>query len=228
MLIPSIDLLNGKVVQLVHGEKKALEFDSLEPWIERFSNFPIVQLIDLDAAMHTPFGNNSDLVHQIASLLPVQVGGGIRTPQHARSLLNSGVQKVIIGSSLFRSGGADLEVVRSFHNEVGVDRLIFAVDSKGGKVAVSGWKNTTLLSPEEAIHQLAPYCGAFLYTHIETEGTLQGFPIEMADRLRTCSTRRLIVAGGVRSLDEVRALDHLAVDTVVGMAIYSGLVPLSL
>jgi phosphoribosylformimino-5-aminoimidazole carboxamide ribotide isomerase len=224
MLIPSIDLLGGKVVQLVHGEKKALEFASFEPWVERFARYPIVQLIDLDAAMRTDYGDNRALVEQITTRLPCQVGGGVRTLERAEQLLAAGARKVMVGSALFHgSDGIDVEFARSLCERFGTDRLIFAVDSKHGKVAVAGWKETTELTAVHAMSTLEPYCSAFLYTHVDTEGTMTGFPLDIAQQLKHATARRVIVAGGIRSQAEVDELDTIGVDAVVGMAIYTGM-----
>jgi phosphoribosylformimino-5-aminoimidazole carboxamide ribotide isomerase len=225
MLIPSIDLLSGKVVQLVQGEKKALEYDSFEPWVERFSAYPMVQLIDLDAAMRTDYGDNRAIVEQIAGRLPVQVGGGIRTVERAQQLLAIGARKVIIGSSLFRNGGVDLEFARSLSDAVGEDKLIFSVDSKGGHVTVAGWKESTPITATDAVRALEPFCSDFLYTHVDTEGTLAGFPIHIARELQSHTQRKLIVAGGIRRQSEIDELSQLGIDCVVGMAIYTGILP---
>lgn len=224
MLIPSIDLLEGKVVQLVQGERKALEFESWEPWVERFRAYPIVQLIDLDAAMRTRFRDNRQIVEKIANLLPCQVGGGIRNIQQAKALIDAGAKRVIVGSSLFKDGAVDLELARVLRDALGEERLVFAVDSKAGQVVVSGWKAATGLTTPEAVQALEPYCGAFLYTHVDTEGTLSGFPIEVARQLQSTTYRKLIVAGGICSESEIETLDAMGMDTVVGMAIYTGLI----
>lgn len=220
MLIPSIDLLGGKVVQLVQGTKKALEFDDFEPWVKRFAKYPLVQLIDLDAAMRQ--GDNRGLVRQIAGRLPCQVGGGIRTVQDAQEMLACGARTVIIGSALVREGQANVEFARDLAGTVGSEKLVFALDSKGGKVTVAGWKEPTSITALEMMHALEPYCAAFLYTHVDTEGTMTGFPLELVRDLRAATTRRLIAAGGIRSQQEVDALDTIGVDAVVGMAIYTG------
>jgi phosphoribosylformimino-5-aminoimidazole carboxamide ribotide isomerase len=225
MLIPSIDLLDGKVVQLVKGEKKALEFDSPDPWIERFSHFPIVQLIDLDAAMRTARGHNRELIEYVATRLPVQVGGGIRDLASAQRLLDTGARKLIFGSSLFRDGAPDFEFAQQLHALISPDQLIFAIDSKSGQVAIAGWKRTIPLTPDAAIDALEAYCGAFLYTHIDSEGTLSGFPLGIAERLKAITSRHLIVAGGIRDMHEIAHLDACGIDSVVGMAIYTGMLP---
>lgn len=220
MLIPSIDLMEGKIVQLVQGEKKALEFENFNYWIQRFSNYPLVQLIDLDAAMER--GSNHQLIATVCGQLPCQVGGGIRTIDRARELLELGARRVIFGSALLQDGKVNVALAADAQEKFGTDPLTFAVDSRGGKVAVKGWKESTTTDPVEMIRALEPHCSAFLYTHIDTEGTMSGFPLEVARRLREATKRRLIVAGGIKSMEEVQTLDNLQVDAVVGMAVYTG------
>src|SRR5271168_4926544 len=137
MLIPSIDLMGGKIVQLVQGEKKALEFDDFEPWLERFAKYPLIQIIDLDAAIGQ--GDNRKLVRSLLRRLPCQVGGGIRTAESAQEMLGDGALRVIIGSSLIRNGSIQNKFAEQLAGQVGAEKLIFAVDSKGGKVAIRGW-----------------------------------------------------------------------------------------
>jgi len=222
MLIPSIDLLGGRIVQLVQGEKLRLAFDDFEYWIEKFARFPMVQLIDLDAAMRQ--GDNSELVAQIAKRLPVQAGGGIHSIERARQVLDAGAKRVIIGSALFSESGA---VNTAFASElaanIGAQRIVAGIDTKNGRIAVKGWKANVALTPDDAIPQLEAHAGAFLYTHVDGEGLMQGFPMETAVRLRKLTVRQLIVAGGIRSQHEVDALDALGADAVVGMAVYTEL-----
>lgn len=222
MLIPSIDLMGGRIVQLVHGETLKLAFDDFEYWIRRFEKYPLVQLIDLDAAMRQ--GDNQALILDITRRLPTQVGGGIGSVEKAQAALGAGARRVIVGSALF--GGAhlvNLDFAQALAAAVGQERLVFSVDTKHGRVAVKGWKDQVDLTAEEAIRQLEPYCAAFLYTHIDKEGTMQGFPREVAERLRLTTRRQLIVAGGIREQAEIDALDLIGVDAVAGMAVYSGI-----
>lgn len=221
MLIPSIDLLGGRIVQLVQGEKLRLAFDDFEYWIEKFSRFPLVQLIDLDAAMRT--GNNAALVQQIARRLPCQVGGGIHSIDRAKEVLDGGARRVIIGSALFSGGSVNTEFAAELANAVGSEHVVAGIDTKNGRIAVKGWKEQVELTPDSAIPQLDPHVSSFLYTHVDGEGLMQGFPIETAARLRKLTGRQLIVAGGIRSQQEVDALDSLGVDAVVGMAVYTEL-----
>jgi phosphoribosylformimino-5-aminoimidazole carboxamide ribotide isomerase len=222
-LIPSIDLMDGKIVQLVQGQKKALEFaaEDFPQWIDRFRKYPLIQLIDLDAALGQ--GNNRDLVQYFASQLPCQVGGGIRSIQSAQQILSLGARRVILGSSLISGDAVNIDFAREISDELSPEKLVFAVDSRAGRVTIKGWQEPTSLTPIEVMRAFEPYCGAFLYTHIDTEGLLQGIPLSVVRELRQATSRQLIAAGGIRSQDEISGLHAINVDAVVGMAIYQGL-----
>ncbi len=240
--------MGGRIVQLVRGETLKLAFDDFEYWMERFSKYPLVQLIDLDAAMRQ--GENRRLIEMICRGLPCQVGGGLRSAEDGRVLLEAGARRVIYGSSLFGSHSSQthpsqthpsqgaakdgapavsrrhkvirLEFAEELKRTLGEEALVFSVDTKAGKVAVKGWKESVDLTPEEAVTWLEDCCAAFLYTHVDTEGTMRGFPLEVAAVLRACTAKQLIVAGGIRERSEVEALDAMGVDAVAGMAVYSG------
>jgi phosphoribosylformimino-5-aminoimidazole carboxamide ribotide isomerase len=223
VLIPSIDLMGGKIVQLVQGSRKSLEFDDFQSWVNRFSKYPLVQLIDLDAAIGT--GSNAELVRDLATQLPCQVGGGIRSIATAEATLKLGARRVIFGSSLIRHGAIDLAFAREAAEHLGPGKVVFAADCRNGRVAIKGWRETTNITAVELMHELEPFCSAFLYTHIDTEGLLQGIPLDVIRQLRHVTRRQLIAAGGIRSREEIDALQTMGVDAVVGMAIYQGLIP---
>jgi phosphoribosylformimino-5-aminoimidazole carboxamide ribotide isomerase len=216
--------MGGRVVQLEQGERLALESDDIDGWIGRFASYPLVQLIDLDAAMNR--GDNRRLIEKVCRALPCQVGGGVRTAARARELLEAGAQRVIAGSSLFTHDGVDVDRARELADAVGANRLTAAVDSRGGRVVIHGWKTATSVAPLDAIRALEPLVGAFLYTHVDTEGLLTGLNIEVVRTLAAATTRRFIAAGGIRTMQEVDDLDRLGIDAVVGMAIYKGLIQL--
>jgi phosphoribosylformimino-5-aminoimidazole carboxamide ribotide isomerase len=220
MLIPSIDLMGGKIVQLVQGEKKKLEFDNFDYWIERFSSYPIVQLIDLDAARGA--GDNRQLVKQIVGRLKCQVGGGIRDIETAQELLNLGARKVIIGSALLTEGRINQEHARTLADKLPRTALMFALDSRGGRVAIDGWRKRTAVTAFDMIRALEPFCETFLYTHIDTEGLMGGIPMETVHAIQRATTRHLVVAGGITEQQEIDSLDALGIDAVVGMALYAG------
>ncbi len=220
MLIPSIDLMGGKIVQLVGGRQKALEFDDFDEWVDRFSKYSLVQLIDLDAAMGR--GNNRVLVQELAQRLPCQVGGGIRSLEIAKEVLAFGARRVILGSALINNGAIDTGFADGLARAVGPESLVFGVDAKAGRVAIRGWQELTSFAPQQMMKALEASCDSFLYTHIDTEGQMLGFPFEVAQALREATAKRVIVAGGITSADEVERLDKLGLDAVVGMAIYAG------
>lgn len=224
MLIPSIDLKGGQVVQLVQGERPALASDDVEAWVRKFQGFPRVQLIDLDAALGS--GANDALVRHVAGRLPCRVGGGIRTVDRARAVLGYGATAVIVGSSLFRDGRPDLTFAAALAAAIGRERIIAAVDSRGGQVVVKGWRERVGLSAVEAVRQIEPFCGEFLYTHVDNEGLLHGTDLDAILAVRRATTRRLTAAGGITTQAEIDALDAAGVDAVVGMAIYTGRLPL--
>jgi phosphoribosylformimino-5-aminoimidazole carboxamide ribotide isomerase len=224
MLIPSIDLQNGHVVQLVQGERLAIEAPDPEPWIQRFSRFPRVQLIDLDAARGR--GDNAAIVADICRRLPCRVGGGIRSIARAQQVLDGGAHAVIASSALFRDGQVDVAFAQSLADAIGVDRVIAAVDSRGGRVAIHGWKTMLPITAVEAVRALEPYCAEFLYTHVDKEGMMQGTDMDAILAVRRATGRRVTAAGGITTWDEIDALDAAGCDAVVGMAVYTGQLPL--
>lgn len=220
MLIPSIDLQGGAVVQLVQGERLAIRDDDVFAWVRKFERFPKVQVIDLDAAMGT--GDNLALVRQIAGILSCRVGGGVRTVERAQDILAAGARAVIVGSSLFAEGRPDLAFAKRMADAVGVEHVIAAVDSKGGQVVVHGWKTLLPVTAAEAVHALEPYCSEFLYTHVDREGLMGGTDLGAILQLRRATVRRLTAAGGITTQEEIDALHEHDVDAVVGMALYTG------
>lgn len=220
MLIPSIDLMGGKIVQLEQGREKKLEFDNFEEWIERFANFPLVQLIDLDAAIGS--GDNRQLLKTFLDRLPCQVGGGIRSIDGARAILDLGARRVILGSSLIKDGQINHVFAKKIVAAVGTDKLVFGIDAMGGKIAIRGWRELAPITPLQMIRELDSYCAGFLYTHIDHEGLMKGIPMDIVRELRAATSKQLIAAGGISSNEEIDQLHAINVDAVVGMALYLG------
>ena len=220
MLIPAIDLQGGRVVQLVQGERLAIATDDLEGWIRRFERFPRVQLIDLDAAKGE--GDNATLVETVCKRLPCRVGGGVRSLARASALLERGARKVIVGSALFRDNAPDLDLARALADALGADKLIAAVDARGGRVAIHGWRTVLELTPVAAVRALEPFFGEFLYTNVDTEGLMQGTDRKAIEAVRAATSRAITAAGGITTEEEIRWLDEMGVDAVVGMAVYTG------
>lgn len=220
MLIPSIDLKDGAVVQLVQGERLAIKDADVFAWVERFARFPKVQVIDLDAAMGT--GDNLAIVRQIAGRISCRVGGGVRTVARAEDILSAGAKAVIAGSALFKDGKPNLDFAAELASAIGTERVIAAVDSRGGHVVVNGWKTALPLTAVEAVRALEPFCTEFLYTHVDTEGLMAGTNMDAIAAVRGATSRRVTAAGGITTREEIERLDRAGVDAVVGMAIYTG------
>ena len=220
MLIPSIDLQGGRIVQLVQGERLAVESSDIDEWVDRFKGFARVQLIDLDAAKG--HGSNDALVTSICGRLPCQVGGGIRTIERARALLGQGARRVILGSALVTAADVTVAFARSVSEAVGADHLIAAVDSRHGQVVIHGWRTMLPLTALEAIGRLEPFVGEFLYTHVDLEGLMQGTDMTAIGAIRRATSRRVTAAGGITTAEEIAHLESIGVDAVVGMALYTG------
>ncbi|MGA2271597.1 MAG: 1-(5-phosphoribosyl)-5-[(5-phosphoribosylamino)methylideneamino] imidazole-4-carboxamide isomerase [Bryobacteraceae bacterium] len=220
MIFPCIDLMDGKVVQLVQGREKALEGDSPAEMLRKFAAFPQIQVIDLDAAMGC--GSNDDVVRMLASQAVTRVGGGVRAVERAQALVEQGAHRVIVGTSAFTQNAINGPFLAALRDAVGRERLIVAVDSKGGRIVVKGWRTATELAAEEVLRSLEPYCSGFLCTYVDKEGMMQGTDLEWFRRLRAATSLDLTAAGGITTMDEVRALLAMNVHVALGMAIYTG------
>jgi phosphoribosylformimino-5-aminoimidazole carboxamide ribotide isomerase len=220
MLIPSIDLQGGQIVQLVQGERLAIATDDVDGWVRKFERFPKIQLIDLDAAKNK--GDNRAMVSAICGRLPCRVGGGMRSLERAAAAFEDGARKVIVGSSLFRGGRPDLDYAAALSTRFGPERLIAAVDARGGQVVIDGWRTRLAITPVEAIRALEPFFGEFLFTNVDVEGLMQGINRNAIAAVRDATQREVTAAGGVTTQEEIDWLDGIGVDAVAGMAIYTG------
>lgn len=220
MLIPSIDLQAGRIVQLVQGERLAVETDDIQMWIDRFRDFRAVHVIDLDAAKGA--GSNDAIVTRICAELPSRVGGGIRSVERAREVLDAGATHVIVSSALFAGDRVDVAFAETLALAIGAERVIAAVDSRGGRVVIHGWRTPLEITPERAIQALEPFVGGVLYTHVDREGLMRGTDLDAIKRVRAATSRPFTAAGGISGWDEVEELEAAGIDAVVGMAIYTG------
>ena len=220
MIIPCIDLMDGKVVQLVQGREKALEADEPLAMIEKFKAFPEIQVIDLDAAMGR--GSNDELVSLVAANAVVRAGGGVRSVERAQALVEQGAHRVIVGTAAFRVDGVNESFLDKVAGAIGTERLIIALDSKDGRIVVKGWRESTRLAAEEVLGQLERYCSGFLCTYVDKEGMMQGTDLDWFRRLRAATKREITAAGGITTLDEIRQLLAMNVHAALGMAIYTG------
>jgi phosphoribosylformimino-5-aminoimidazole carboxamide ribotide isomerase len=214
MIIPCIDLMGGKVVQLVQGREKALEGDSPLEMLRKFAAFSEIQVIDLDAAMGS--GENAGIVETLASRAKCRIGGGVRTAGRARRLIEQGAHRVIVGTAAFTPALAEIA------DAIGRERVIVALDSKGGKVVVKGWREATDFTAEQVIRRLEANCNGFLCTYVDNEGTMRGTDLEWFRRLRASTGHELTAAGGITTIEEIRELAAMNVHAALGMAIYTG------
>ena len=220
MIVPCIDLQDGKVVQLVQGKEKALEGEAPLVMLERFSGFPEIQVIDLDAAMGR--GANDSIVELLAGRARCRVGGGVRSPERALALVGQGAAQVIVGTAAFTRDGINASLLESIAAAIGKERILIALDSKYGKIVVKGWQESTELTAVEVLQQLEPYCGGFLCTYVDKEGMLAGTDLDWFQQLRDGTTLPITAAGGITTIDDIKALMAMNIHSAVGMAIYTG------
>lgn len=220
MIIPCIDLMEGKVVQLVQGRDKVLEGKSHEEMLALFSGFPQIQVIDLDAAMDK--GSNGHILEYLAGHASVRAGGGVRTIERAQQLIRQGAHKVIVGTAAFSANGPNFEFLRTLGDAIGPEHLTVALDSRKGRIVVKGWRESTNWRATDVIAEMEPYCSGFLCTYVDKEGMMQGTDLSWFQSLRSSTTRELIAAGGITTLDDVKALMAMDIHCAIGMSIYTG------
>jgi phosphoribosylformimino-5-aminoimidazole carboxamide ribotide isomerase len=212
--------MDGKVVQLVQGREKALEGDAPLAMLQKFAAFPQIQVIDLDAAIGS--GSNDSVVELLASRAKCRVGGGVRSTARARALVEQGAHRVIVGTAAFTTAGVNTDLLAQLAREIGRDRLVIAVDSKGGRIVIKGWREATVFSAEQVLQSLEPYCSGFLCTYVDKEGMLQGTDLEWFRRLRAATSLELTAAGGITTIAEVQSLIDMNIHAALGMAVYTG------
>lgn len=220
MIFPSIDLQDGRVVQLAQGRELKLSVPLSAELLDSFRDFREIQVVDLDAARGR--GENGELVEWICRRAPCRVGGGVRDAERARQLVETGAAKVVVGTAAFAARGVDHARLGEIAAAVGRERLVVALDARAGRIAVRGWTEELPLVPEEVLSDLAHYCAGVLCTWIDGEGLLGGTDLAWYRRLRAATPLEITAAGGVTTLDDVRALAALPVHVALGMAIYTG------
>jgi phosphoribosyl-ATP pyrophosphohydrolase/phosphoribosyl-AMP cyclohydrolase len=237
MVIASIDIQGGKVVQLRQGEELVLQRDNALELAEEFDRYGEVAVIDLDAAMGR--GSNLEMIKPLLRKAECRLGGGIRSAKQARELVSLGAEKIILGSGAFRDpakkgagiGGGEFRVNAEFleavSKEIGRERVIAAVDARNGEIVVDGWKTPAGLDLIEAAKAAAPHVSELLFTCVEREGSMTGIDLGKVRKLREAVSCRITVAGGVSTPEEIEALSALGCDVQLGMALYTGRVNLA-
>lgn len=219
-VIPCIDLMGGKVVQLVQGQRKALELESPDEAIEMFKDFPLLHIIDLDAALGT--GENDELIRYLLTKVRARVGGGVRSVERAKALVGLGAEQVIVGTAAFSESGIRVDYLTNLAREIGIGRLMIAIDVKDGSIAIRGWKDKLAMRPSEAVTQLESYCSGFLCTYVDKEGMMQGTDLPFFLKLRQQTEQTLVAAGGITIMEEIQALLEAEIQVALGMAVYTG------
>jgi len=215
MIIPSIDLMNGKAVQLKQGIEKVLEREDVFELAKYYSRFGEIAVIDLDSALGN--GNcNEELIKQICKVAPCRVGGGIRTIEKAKRLISAGAKKIIIGTA----------ASEEFLSQLPKDKVIVAIDAKNGKITTEGWTKELDKTPLDYIKRFDHLCSGYLYTVVEKEGMMQGCDVEAIEEIRKATTKEFVAAGGISTIQEIVALNHKNISTQLGMCIYTDAVKL--
>jgi len=222
MIIPCIDLQNGKAVQLIHGRKRVLAVVDVLGLLDRFSSYPILHVIDLDAAMRN--GSNARWIKLLCkrAKIKVRVGGGIRTVARAARILSWGAEKIIIGSAAFKNGKVNRKFLIELIKRLGRNRIIIALDTERGHIVVRGWRERLKLRPADVIPELEPFCSGFLSTLVDNEGAMKGTNLNWFRELQRLTKLPITAAGGITTMREVSALERAGMHSAVGMAIYTG------
>jgi phosphoribosylformimino-5-aminoimidazole carboxamide ribotide isomerase len=226
VIFPCMDIMEGKIVQLVQGRETALEGGSADEMLQLFRAFPEIQVIDLDSAMGNG-ANNNRLVEYISRRVKARVGGGVRSVERAQELICCGAHRLIVGTSAFTATGLNTPFLEALAEAVGPERLVIALDSKDGYVVVKGWRESTEIRAIDVVRELDPFCSGYLCTYVDKEGMMQGTDLDWFGRLRLSTDRELTAAGGITTMDDVYTLTNINVNCAIGMAIYTGTLSLS-
>lgn len=214
MIIPSIDIMDGKAVQLKQGKEKILEREDIFELAEYFGRFGEIAVIDLDAAMGK--GNNTKLIKELCKVADCRVGGGIRNIEKAKEILSYGAKKIIIGTA-----ASEL-----FLSQLPREKVLLAIDTRNGKVVTQGWQTETANTAEELVRRFDNLCSGYLYTIVEKEGMMGGTDVEAIGHIRSITDKELIAAGGISSVEEIVELDKIGAGCQLGMGIYTGKIDL--
>ena len=215
MIVPSIDIMGGRAVQLRRGREFVLDGGDPSERLEEFSVAGEVAVVDLDAALGR--GSNTALIRELVRRAPCRVGGGIRDLDTARRWLDAGAVQLMIGTA----------ATPEFCGSLPRERVIAAVDAQRGEIVVEGWRKKTGIPVIERVRALAPVVGGFLFTQVEKEGEMRGFDSAAVEAVvRAAEGARVTAAGGITTPLEVAELDRVGADAQVGMALYTGKLPL--
>ena len=225
MIIASIDLMNGKAVQLKQGKEKMLEDNNPLKLAEEFNRYGKTAVIDLDAAMEK--GDNLYIIKKIFKKAECRVGGGLRSIDAAKEMISLGARKVIIGSKAFENDKINIKFLKALKKEIGKEKIIIAIDALNEEIVTKGWKHPTGISLYKAAETLQGFASEYLFTCVEREGTLTGINLEIVKKLLQRTKNKVTVAGGVSKISEVKKLAQMGCDVQLGMALYTKKISLS-
>lgn len=220
MVIASIDLMNGKAVQLRQGREKILERDNPLKLAKEFNKYGEIALIDLDASMNR--GNNRNIIMEILKIAECRVGGGIRSVEKAKEIIGVGATKVIISSKAFENDTINHNFLNKLALTIGINRIVIAIDTLNEKIVTNGWRHNTGILTFNIMKEIEKYASEFLFTCVEREGTLSGIDMETVRKLKSLTDKRITVAGGINSIDEIKEIAELGADVQIGMSLYTG------
>jgi phosphoribosylformimino-5-aminoimidazole carboxamide ribotide isomerase len=227
MLIPCIDLQNGMAVQLIRGRKREVAITDVLGLLKNFKNYEWLHIIDLDAAMgktsNTNLAQRLCLTARTSYGMKVRIGGGIRTVARAVKVSGWKPEQIIIGSAVFRDGKVNLPFLKMLVKRLDPARIVIALDTAKGQITIQGWRRTLKLRAEDVMAELQPFCAAFLCTDVDREGTMSGANLTWFRSLRKATDHPVIAAGGIKTRDEVAALEKIGMDAAVGMAMYKNI-----
>ena len=210
MIIPSIDIMGGKAVQLKQGKEKVYENENIDDLIEQYRLFPEINVIDLDSAMGK--GDNKELIKRICQKVDCNIGGGIRSIELAKEYIEAGAKRIIIGT----------KATKEFLEQLPKEKVIVALDTKKGKLATYGWQKLEDQDIYKKMQELENYCEKYLITNVNVEGLNSGTDLQFFQTLVGKTKNDIMVAGGITTLEEIKAIHELGFDQVLGMAITSG------
>ena len=224
MIIPSIDLREGKAVQLRQGREKVLERDDPLDLAQEFSIFGEIAVVDLDAALGT--GNNDAVIRRICQISECRVGGGIRSIDRAVEVISWGAEKVVIGTMAFKDKGVHYDFLKALNSAIGKERVVIAIETFFGQIVTEGWRRKTGLGIKTVLEELEPFASEFLFTSVVKEVLIKGADFDSIKELRTATDVQIIVAGGIATIGEIENLSRLGTNIQLGMVLYTGKISL--
>lgn len=220
MIFPSIDILDGKVVQLRQGKDLIVSESDVLRRAEEFAMYGILGVVDLNAAFGN--GSNDEIIKELCRRYECRVGGGIRTIERAKEILSWGASRVVVGSAAFTKNGVATDFLQTLVDAVGKERIAVAVDYKGNRIVVNGWTAETALEPLSVISAIEPFAAELFVTCVDREGMEMGSDESFFSVVRRSTDMTITAAGGFSDAASIERMTAIGVNVQLGMALYSG------